>query len=201
MGERIMIGIPTFEEVFAITDKVSGRAAFDVDECRAYYMILRELQRSSTVLEIGLQFGRSTSIVAQLQTPIGFSYVGIDPFIDPPEAQEVWFRLADRLRFAACVCPTKTAELSEEQRREVIGNVISVALVDGDHTAEGVGVDCDFVMPRIEPGGYLLFHDYGSNASWIQVKPTALSKIQEHGGEAAWKELPQVGQLGIFKRL
>jgi hypothetical protein len=37
---------------------------------------------------------------------------------------------------------------------------VSLALIDGDHTTEGVTTDCRLAMPLIASGGYICLHDY-----------------------------------------
>jgi cephalosporin hydroxylase len=39
------------------------------------------------------------------------------------------------------------------------GGRFDLVLVDGDHTYEGVLADASGLLPCVEPGGYVLFHD------------------------------------------
>src|SRR3989304_4190401 len=87
----------TFDQVMELTRTVSSHTAFEDAECRAYYELLMGLPHGATVVEIGLQFGRSSSIVMQESLEKHFDYHGVDPFVDPPNARDEWMALAQRL--------------------------------------------------------------------------------------------------------
>lgn len=184
----------TFEQVMELTQIVSGNAAFEDPECRAYYDCLCSLPDGATVVEIGLQFGRSSSIVLQLQADKKFKYIGIDPFIEPPEAQQKWIEMAHSTGADYLMIVATTGSLVVDF--DHLPPEVDLCLVDGDHTEAGVSVDCAVMIPRIKRGGYILFHDYGRD-SLPDVYPTAQRFLASH---PEFEELPTVGTLGIWRR-
>jgi len=56
----------TFEEAYAVTSRMCPDTyTFEKPECRKYWELLTQLDPTSVVVEIGLQFGRSSTLVAQ----------------------------------------------------------------------------------------------------------------------------------------
>ena len=182
----------TFDEVMVLTRTVSGPAAFEDNECRAYYDLLAALQPGSVIVEIGLQFGRSSSIALQVAKARGLIYCGVDPFTDPPEAKAEWIKMRDRICYFSCLYPNKTKDVAA-----ILPTAVDLALVDGDHLYDGVATDCQVLMPRIVRGGYLLFHDYGRESlpEVYSAAQAALAPLKDD-----WEELPTVGTLGIWRR-
>jgi predicted O-methyltransferase YrrM len=186
--------VPSFEQVMTITQGVSSHVALEDAEARAYYDLLVSLPQGATVLEIGLQFGRSSSIVAQLQKAKELQYIGIDPFTDPPDAGEAWRNLMEKIDADYTLHTVRTEQVSPSAIP-----ALDLALIDGDHWAAGVKIDCDLVLPKIKSGGYACFHDYGRE-SLPDVYPTVNSAMVASLMEANWKELPTVGTLGIWQK-
>lgn len=182
----------TFKQVMEVTGPVSGEASFSIAECRAYYDLLAALPQGATVLEIGLQFGRSSSIVGQLQQEKQFNYVGIDPFIDPPEARWGWLNLMGDLgvKYQFHSKYSKDVDLS--------GYAVDLTLIDGDHTEDGWRTDLRLTMPQTKRGGYILLHDYGE-APLPNVYPHVHAPMVR-GVMQGWEELPTVDTLGIWRK-
>ena len=57
---------PTLAEVMELTDTISGHTAFEGIECAKYFELLMSLPWRANIVEIGLQFGRSSSIALQV---------------------------------------------------------------------------------------------------------------------------------------
>src|SRR5213592_1107799 len=72
----------TFDEVMTFTRTVSSADAFRDEECRRYYEILDSLDPGSLIVEVGLEFGRSSSVALQVAKAKQLRYRGIDPFWD-----------------------------------------------------------------------------------------------------------------------
>lgn len=180
--------LPTFEEIYRLTDTISGEAAFSRAECQAYYDLLIGLPQGAAVLEIGLHLGRSSSIVMQLQRAMDFRYHGVDPFeVDTASA---WMRLLIQTGARA------TVHVSRSEEAELL-NMFDMILIDGDHSAIGVTIDIDRAMSRLAPGGYVLFHDYTqADPHVVDVYPTVKKQMTLHSG---MKEVAVVDRLGIWK--
>src|SRR5947207_6852288 len=56
----------TFDEAWAYTSTISSETAFSEQEGRALFTtVLTGLARASTIVEVGCEYGRSTSLLAQ----------------------------------------------------------------------------------------------------------------------------------------
>jgi len=185
----------SFEEVMQVTRHISGPAAFENAECRAYYDLLTKLPYGATVLEIGLQFGRSSSIIMQLQREMNFRYLAVDPWVDPPEACREWVNLLIQLQAQAVLYCMRTVDYML-QGTYPRWPPIDLCLIDGDHLEEAVALDIHAVRPYIRTGGYLCFHDFG-RASLPGVFAAVHSTRWD---PEEWQELPAVGTLGIWRR-
>lgn len=184
----------TFDEVMKFTLGISSSTAFEDEECKAYYDFLNILPAGSDILEIGLQFGRSSSIALQVAREKGLNYVGVDPFIDPPEAAEAWLRMA--MATGADFTMVK-ATSSAYGNNPTITAFPDLVLVDGDHTAAGVLADLNTWARWVMPGGYMLFHDYGRD-SLPDVYPMVNAYFADKS--AQWDYLGVYGTLGVWRK-
>lgn len=183
--------LPSFEEIYRLTDTISGAAAFSREECQAYYDILAALPHGGHVLEIGLHLGRSSSIVMQLQRALTLEYCGIDPF--EADTGPAWMRLLLQTGAQA------TVHVKPSQQVWLFGLLFDVILVDGDHTAKGVRADIDQAVNHLAPRGHILFHDYTQADPHVRdVYPTVQ---QEMAGHPNMREEAVVHRLGIWKDL
>jgi len=130
-----------------------------------------QLDPTSVVVEIGLQFGRSSTLVAQAAKEIGFQHIGIDPFIDPHQCQGTWLKNMEDLGHPHTLFDTYSNDPRVWNRLPL---VVDLALVDGDHWESGWQFDISLLQNRISHGtGRLLFHDYGVDLPRVYppVKP------------------------------
>jgi len=155
----------TFDEVMKLTRNISSETAFSDAEAKLYYDCLVERAHARKVVgarpefvEIGLQFGRSSSIALQVADDYGCVFTGVDPFIQPPEAFAQWVTMAQQFKCTKILYHC----LSEE-----IGNVfcadmgVDVILIDGCHDEEVVAEDLKVASVLLRSGGYILCHDFG----------------------------------------
>ena len=182
----------SFEEVMALTRGVSGAEAFNERECAAYFDLATAIPPGSTIVEIGLQFGRSSSIVAQVAKDRGNTYIGVDPFTQPPESGPEWKALMERIGIKPILYEMKTEELP----RGWCQSLIYLALIDGCHNEREIRIDCAAVLPLVPVGGHVCFHDYGRE-SLPEVYPTVNAVMAEL---PEWHEVGIYGTLGVWKR-
>src|SRR5947208_5005325 len=121
----------TFDEVMTFTRTVSSATAFEDEECRAYYDILNGLKPGSLIVEVGLEFGRSSSVALQVAKAKQLRYRGIDPFQDTPEALQAWITMARSIGWPFELHVIKSRDYSSEEP-------INALLIDGDHNYEAV---------------------------------------------------------------
>lgn len=183
----------TFNEVMEFTRTVSSNAAFEDPECLEYYHVLNGLNGYATVIEIGLQYGRSSAVALQIAKFKPFHYIGIDPFIGHQEVRRSWEDMARRVGSAYNLHIIPSREF-----RTQIKNFIDCVLIDGDHSYNGVRADCENFLPYVKHDGYALFHDYGRDS--LPEVYAAVSEYMKHH-DREWELVNHVGCLGVFKRV
>lgn len=104
-------------------------------------------------LEIGTFRGGSAAVICAAMDDNGFGRLAcVDP--EPRIPPEIRERIAAR----ATVVQGSSPEVLE-RAREAAGGRFDFALIDGDHSVEGVLRDISGVLPEMTDGAYLLFHD------------------------------------------
>jgi hypothetical protein len=178
----------TFEGAMVLTRTVSSNAAFEDNECEAYFNILMSLPEDALIVEVGLEYGRSSSIALQVAKEKRLRYVGIDPVI-----QNEWY---DMLIQAGD--PSTVSELHNLSSDGVHWfREIDAILIDGDHSYGGVRDDCEHFLPYVKERGYAMFHDF-ERESLPNVTRAVGQHMRRHG-EFAF--MFTVGTLGIWRRL
>ena len=186
----------TFEEVMKLTSGVSGNAAFEDEECHAYYDLAAALLPGSIIVEIGLQYGRSSSIVLQVTGDQGHRYTGIDPF-ESPEVQDAFVRMAGGIPMKATAVTSLVFHASTvAESMGYVPNQIDMALIDGDHSYAAVREDCRIILPRIKPGGHVCFHDYGRESL-----PEVYPAVQDAMKGQPFVEVLKAGTLGVWRHI
>jgi len=178
----------TFNDCMELVRTVSSETAFDEAECATYYNLLMSLEPHALVIEVGLQFGRSSAIALQVCKAQNLRYWGIDPFIEPPEAEALWQAMAQPFH------PFKLSKLPANQ--VIVGEPIDLILIDGDHSYKGVTDDCEHFMPKVRQGGYACFHDC-FRASLPEVTNAVKAYMD---GNQHWIKHAQAGTLGVWRR-
>src|SRR5229473_2499733 len=85
--------IPTFDEVMRLTSAISSYEVFQPTECEAMYDTLLQLPDGATVVEVGCDFGRSSSLIFQLARAKNFLTIHVDPWLDYPDRASEWMRV------------------------------------------------------------------------------------------------------------
>jgi cephalosporin hydroxylase len=177
-----------FDEAMTLTRTVSSHAAFEDEECKAYFDTLMSLTPGSLIVEVGLEYGRSSAIALQVANVGNLHYLGIDPFVDA-NSYPAWLGLANR-----------TAAQFELQKgisdEALIYNPISAILIDGDHSYDQVLRDCEHFLPLVVNGGYAMFHDYGRDSL-----PEVFRAVNDYMSiHPEFTQVKHVGTLGIWRR-
>ena len=146
--------VPTFDELLPLLHSAGDWESFEDDEAKLYYDTLIQLPPRSVICEIGLQNGRSTAISASIAKANQHLFVGIDPFVDPPDN---WIHLMhDKIKVDFILFHMK----SENVRLEMLPT-LDFLLIDGDHEHPGVEKDIKFAQLTVRHGGFVAIHDYG----------------------------------------
>jgi predicted O-methyltransferase YrrM len=129
--------------------------------------------RPRRVLEIGTFRGGSTLIVAAALDDLGEgTIVCVDPApqVDPLHRQV----LANRATILAAASPDALATA-----REVAGGPFDFALIDGDHTFDGLSRDLEGVLGVLNDSARILLHD----AHYFEVAEAIDACLARHSGE------------------
>jgi cephalosporin hydroxylase len=173
-----------------LTRTIDSPLIFSDEEAQAYYDLLTTVPDGSTVLEIGLQYGRSSSVALQVARNRSLTYYGIDPFTETPQAEVEWLNLRDQINYPVWLLKYRSDEVRNWPPS------VALALIDGDHTTEGVTTDCKLVMPLIASSGYICLHDY-DRSHLPGVKWGAEATL---GQSAEWKLERVTGTLAIWRK-
>jgi len=182
----------TFDHVMAFTKNISSPTAFEDHECHVYFDTLMSLEEGALIVEVGLEYGRSSSIALQVVKHHLLRYVGIDPFIGHDEIHDSWLSMASQIEMK----PWRR-KLTRKKADEVrLHEPINAILIDADHEYDAVLSDCEHFLPYVVPGGFAMFHDFGRNS--LPGVYTGVTDYMEKRPRWAMKGI--VGTLGIFKR-
>lgn len=174
----------TFDEAMVFTRQWSSNAAFEDDECHLLFDLVSSLEEGASIVEVGCQYGRSSSIILQA-APVEAEMYFIDPFVEVDAAGK-WMEMARKTRREFTLYCRK----SEEVWEHLFFNLI---LIDGDHSKEGVETDLALLDNGFN-GAYACFHDFGRE-SLPEIYPTVMEYMEKH---PEWKKHEQVGTLGVF---
>lgn len=184
----------TFDQVMELTSQVSAPAAFEEPCCRLMYESVMSLRPGSTILEIGVEFGRSTSILAQVAKAQGHKLVLVDPFVDPVSGTRAMEMLA-RVGCEFVLFKMTTARAFLKYRLYMGLTNLGLAHIDGDHTREGIETDCRMILPLVLPGGLACFHDYGRDSL-----PDVYPVVNQYMTAEEWTPAGVANTLGVWRR-
>ena len=183
----------TFDDVMKLTQTVSAEAAFNMDACRAFYDTVMKLSPCSTIVEVGVEYGRSTSILAQVAKEQGYRLLLIDPFVTKRTGPKVVeMLLGVGAPFTLYCMTTAEFEVKAPWSRDIR---IDLLHIDGDHTRENVERDCAMFLPMVSAGGYACFHDYGRDSL-----PDVFPVVNEYTKNDGWEEVGTFGTLHVVRR-
>lgn len=193
------MAIKTFDEVMTVTRGISSPTAFDDAECQAMYEICAQISDGEAVVEIGCQYGRSSSIILQLAmakdttTGIGYLPIHVDNWgeNDGIEIAMAWHKMAIGIGSPYIFLTMR----SQDAANELINLApFQLVFIDGDHTEAGVTADLA-IAEMVATGGFLAVHDYGRDSL-----PDVYKVISEYTKSPKWDAIGVFGTLGVWKR-
>ena len=150
------------------------------------------------IVEIGSWKGRSTAWLAHGASQRGLTVHAVDPHqgsTEDPHARTYGSFLTnlERAGLASAVIPLVMT--SAEATRAIAGPV-ALLFVDGDHSVQGARRDADLWLPRVMPGGTVMFHDVATSgySGPRRVFQRDICRSRE------WHRLRRVGSMGIAER-
>ena len=184
--------LPTLEEVMALTGTISNIHQLQIVECEAMYETLCELPDGATIVEVGCDEGRSSSIMFQLAKAKNFVTVHIDPWQWFPDRAKNWMEMmSERCSYHPFILLRMTTEEAAGFVERLTPQGIDLAFIDGSHDQDVIKKDLQIVASRIKPGGFLTAHDYPSAGVADEIDP-----FVAHG----WSKHKQAYGFGVWRR-
>lgn len=184
----------SFDEIYKIVEETSHEVAFNRGECEALYDSLHKLSDKSNIVEIGVQFGRSATVILEVAKEKNFNVSLVDNWLEDMsrEAREHLLSQAEKYGWKF-----KDYWMSSNMASKLYQGKIDLIHIDGDHNYEGVLSDMTHWLPKVKSGGFALFDDYGHD-SLPGVFQAVTEYFTEHGN---WIYLGRFGnKLGIFQK-
>lgn len=166
-----------------ITDQAGG---VNPGDRRAIYTLVRHL-RPTKVLEIGTHIGASTShfvealrtTSAELGHPGEFDLTTVDIVDVNDERTKPWVRVgsthspAELVRRLGCEASVKFVARPSLEFMSDCTRRYDLIFLDGNHSAPTVYREIPAALKLLEPGGYILLHDYFPNLRplWAGTPP------------------------------
>jgi predicted O-methyltransferase YrrM len=188
-----------------ITDKAAG---VNFGDRRALYYLIRHL-RPKTVLEVGTHVGASTAhIVAALRKDPGIGsfrldtvdiYDVNDPVVGPWATMRSTHPPAEMMRLMGCAAAVTFHAMDSMDYLPACKQKFDLIFLDGDHAPGRVYREVPAALKLLNPGGYILLHDYFPNARplWENgaVVPGPFQAVQRFQREGAAVEVLPLGAL------
>lgn len=185
----------SFTEIYAITDTISSETAFSREESQLLFTILTGLHPRSRVLEIGCQYGRSTSIIMQVASWLKLDVCLVDNFSEPEEAFMECMEVLDGIGTPFTLLKMSSVEAYNRLRRSMEHGSMSFDLIhiDAGHDFSNVYADCEMWLPSCH--GDALFHDY-NRESLPDVKKAVDLYIRDN---PQWGDMVTAGSLACWR--
>ena len=183
----------TFEEVYNKVEESSHEVAFNKGEAQKLYELLMELPKRSNVVEIGIQYGRSTTVFAEVSKLRSHHFTAIDPWVEDvsEEAKGHVYSQMSKYDWKFDLISKKSHDAFKKYHKK-----IDLIHIDGDHTYEGVMTDMKDWCPKVKSGGYILFDDYGHDSL-----PEVFKAVSEYMIPDYYDYVGRYGdKLGVFKK-
>ena len=171
----------------------AGRYATNIEDALLRSLVAKKLAKSGSVkiLEIGALFGINLCCLrdACLGLNAHFEATAIDPLdgyygkdrSDPhtsiPISEEIFkYNLAKGGYLKKNYILIKELSTDPKALKATSSKTYNYLIIDGDHSYKGTKFDFDNYSKLLEPGGYLLFDDYGT-PEWPEVKGFVDSEV------------------------
>ena len=188
----------TFEEVMELTGTISDVRILQLVECEAMYETLCQLPDGATLVEVGCDFGRSSSLMFQMAKEKRFLTIHIDPWrseddhgTQSAKAAEWMKVMCERCSYHPFVLLRMSTEEAERYLSRLTPYGIDFAFIDGDHAQESVENDLAIVASRINSGGFLTAHDYPGAGVSDAIDPFVANE---------WTKEKQAYGFGVWRK-
>lgn len=159
-----------------------------------YEQALKGIAAFPVVLEVGCEFGHSTTVLAHAVRERCAGLVCIDPFVTNVESGPGPKFLAAMLKLGYPF--TLHVMRTRQTGTWMLPSVIGFLHVDGGHEEDEVSIDCETLLWRVAVGGRAAFHDYGHDSL-----PGVMKVADEFTAGDGWRAVGTVDTCHIVERL
>lgn len=182
--------VTPFEVVWEYVDKIPG--SFTRINAEKYYEYA--LQAEGNVVEIGVDQGRSASVLMFAAKHTGASITLVDSWKSVLRANRD--KVSDRLHadfpdLKWTICHADSVNAASLVNEEIRFSLIHI---DGDHWGTGPEDDCVAWLPKLLPGGIVCVHDFR-----VETMGDAVDKAVDKY-TAGWEDLGAWEGLGIRRK-
>ncbi len=189
---------PSFDEVMILTKTVGNIHIFQLDECKALYETLCRLPDQATIVEVGCDRGRSSSLILQMSKAKNFLTIHIDPWKPEDDygqqaykAKEWMQVMCERCEYRKFILLRMTTEEAKDYVTDLAPIGIGLAFIDGAHDTPTVEKDLQIVASLVNEGGFLVAHDYPSGGVTEAIDPFVAD---------GWSKVTQAMGLGVWRK-
>lgn len=193
-----------FETLYTtMVERCSHETAFNKEEAEALYNLLHTLPNGSNVVEIGVEFGRSTTVIGQVAKEKNFNFWAIDAWVGEYSNQAKAH--IENVLIGEWGLPITLWSFYSSMVAKAYSQPINLIHIDGDHTYHGVFTDCVQWLPKVVSGGYACFDDYGHDSL-----PDVYKAVQDYMDSPQdwiedvgnWNFVGRYGnKLGVFQKI
>lgn len=177
-----------FEELWGVTSRILDDSGYHRSELEALFDVIHGIE-SDVLLEVGVCYGRSASLLLQVAKLRKHSLILVDPYSDNPSPMQRAVLELYNIGYPFMLYMMQSRQVPTWAIPE-----LGFVHIDGDHTAEGVRIDCEKWLPRLKSGGFVAAHDYGEPFGIPSVKET----IDTFLGD--WPRIAHVDRVGIWRK-
>jgi predicted O-methyltransferase YrrM len=186
----------------AVRKAMDVPGVYSEDELRSLFKLVDSLPKGGRVLEIGVLYGRSSTVLFELAREKELQLEFVDPFV--VDGKDAMPRFMEGLRESGVPAKVHCMTSKEYEKKETGSELFDLVHVDGDHSPEGINVDCDLVVSLIAVGGFAVFHDYEARAleedGGELVFPQIKEAVDQWLDGAGWAEVARVDSQIAFRR-
>jgi predicted O-methyltransferase YrrM len=174
-------------EALRAADAVDAKFSLWLSEAATLWGLVHSYP-SPNVVEIGVFWGRTSIVLAAAAQRVGGYYWGVDKFgKDCPQSRFIETLQKHGLPFGLLGAASATVPWEN--------GPIDVLLIDGDHEEAGIAKDCEIWLPRIRPGGMVVFDDYDDG-----LAPHAGIKRQADSHTGSWERVKVSPKLLLARK-
>lgn len=126
-------------------------AALAMEEAEVLVKAVKRVLPNATVVQIGAWKGVSTAVLLATRPDIYLYSVDIKP-------RREEFETVEKLLGSAAL--ERVGRVLGDSGKMNWQGEANMIYIDGDHREPGIRADCEAWLPKVKPGGVVVFHDY-----------------------------------------